>query len=161
KVILANGTNPGLVSGDQDEATLDVEWSGAVARNATVELVIAASTTSSDGVDLAAEYAVNQNVAPVLSVSFGSCEAAMGAAGNQFINALWQQAAAQGISVFVSSGDSGAAGCDDPSETRATGGQEVNGLCSSPYSTCVGGTEFNDRVNPALYWSLGNSNTYG
>jgi pseudomonalisin len=161
KVILATGGNPGLVSGDQDEATLDVEWSGAVARNATIELVIAASTASSDGVDLAAEYAVNQNLAPVLSVSFGSCEAALGAAGNQFLNALWQQAAAQGMSVFVSSGDSGAAGCDDPSETTASGGQAVNGLCSSPYSTCVGGTEFNDTANPALYWSFGNSSTYG
>jgi pseudomonalisin len=161
KVILATGSNPGLVSGDQDEATLDVEWSGAVARNATVELVIAASTASSDGVDLAAEYAVNQNLAPVVSVSFGSCEAALGAAGNQFLNALWQQAAAQGTSVFVSSGDSGAAGCDDPSETTATGGLAVNGLCSSPYSTCLGGTEFNDTANPALYWSSSNSSTYG
>ncbi|HEY7391995.1 MAG TPA: protease pro-enzyme activation domain-containing protein, partial [Bryobacteraceae bacterium] len=161
KVILASGTNPGLVSGDQEEATLDVEWSGAVARNATVELVIAASTASSDGVDLAAAYAVNQNLAPVLSVSFGSCEAAMGAAGNQFFNALWQQAAAQGMSVFVSSGDSGAAGCDSPSETKASGGQGINGLCSPPSTTCVGGTEFNDTANPALYWSFGNSSGYG
>jgi pseudomonalisin len=161
KVILATGSDPGLVSGDQDEATLDVEWSGAVARNASIELVIAASTATADGVDLAAEYAVNQNLAPVLSVSFGNCEAALGAAGNQFLNALWQQAAAQGMSVFVSSGDSGAAGCDDPSETTATGGQAVNGLCSSPYSTCLGGTEFNDTANPALYWSFSNSSTYG
>src|SRR5579875_2341802 len=161
KVILATGTNPGLVSGDQEEATLDVEWSGAVARNATVELVIAGSTAASDGVDLAALYAVNQNLAPVLSVSFGACEAAMGGAGNQFMNALWQQAAAQGMSVFVAAGDSGAAGCDDPSESTATAGQAVNGLCSSPYSTCVGGTEFNDTANPALYWSFGNSSGYG
>ena len=159
--IIVNGTNPGLVSGDVDEATLDVEWSGAVAPNATIELVVSASTASSDGVALSSQYIVNHNLAPVVSSSYGSCEAGMGAAGNQFWNALWQQAAAQGMSVFVAAGDSGAAGCDSPSETVAVDGQAVNGLCSSPYSTCVGGTEFNDTADPSLYWSsTNNSSTF-
>jgi subtilase family serine protease len=69
---------------------------------------------------------------------------------------LWQQAAAQGITVFVSSGDSGAAGCDSASSSRASHGLAVNGLCSTPYSVCVGGTKFND-VNPSLYWSPKNA----
>jgi hypothetical protein len=161
--VIVNGTDPGIVSSDeQGEATLDVEWSGAVARNATVELVVSASTAASDGVALSSQYIVNQNLAPVMSLSFGSCEASMGGAGNQFWNALWQQAAAQGISVFVASGDSGAAGCDSPSSSSASSGQAINGLCSSPYSTCVGGTEFNDTANPALYWSASNgAATYG
>jgi subtilase family serine protease len=153
KIVVAGGTTPGLVPGDQDEATLDVEWAGAVARNATVELVTAASTSVSDGVMLAAQYAVNQNVAPVISLSFDSCESGLGYAGNQFLNALWQQAAAQGISVFVSSGDSGAAACYSPSSSVASGNASVNGLCSSPFSTCVGGTQFSDVANPLLYWS--------
>jgi subtilase family serine protease len=153
KIVIAGGTAPGIVPGDQDEATLDVEWAGAVARNATVELVTAASTSASDGVMLAAQYAVNQNVAPVISLSFDSCESALGYAGNQFMNGLWQQAAAQGISVLVSSGDSGAAACSSPSSSVASGNAAVNGLCSSPFSTCVGGTQFNDVANPLLYWA--------
>ncbi len=65
------------------------------------------------------------------------------------------------MTVFVSAGDSGAAGCDDPSSGTATGGAGVNGLCSSPYSTCVGGTQFADTANPSAYWSASsNSATY-
>jgi hypothetical protein len=73
---------------------------------------------------------------------------------------LWQQAAAQGITVLVSSGDSGAAGCDSPSASSATGGASVNGLCSTPYSTCVGGTQFADAANPSVYWSATNAGNF-
>jgi pseudomonalisin len=158
--IIVNGTDPGIFSsGEETEAVLDVEWSGAVARNATIRFVVSKSTNSTDGVDLSAQYIVNHNLAPVMSTSFGLCEAALGSSGNSFLNSLWQQAAAQGISVFVSSGDSGAAGCDSASASTATHGRAVNGLCSTPYSVCVGGAEFNDRANPSLYWS--SSNTAG
>jgi len=151
--VIVNGPDPGIVSnGEQTEATLDVTWSGAVAKNAAIQFVVSKSTNSSDGVALSAQYIVNHNLAPIVSLSFGNCEAAMGAAGNQFWNALWQQAAAQGMTVFVSSGDSGAAGCDDPS-AAAGSAAGVNGLCSSPYSTCVGGTQFADTANPGAYWS--------
>ncbi|MGA7423433.1 MAG: S53 family peptidase, partial [Candidatus Sulfotelmatobacter sp.] len=85
------------------------------------------------------------------------CEASLGSSGNSFLNSLWQQAAAEGITVFVSSGDSGAAGCDFASASTATHGRAVNGLCSTPYSVCVGGTEFKDLSNPTLYWSPSNS----
>src|SRR5437773_9607669 len=91
----------------ETEADLDVEWSGAVAKGATIKLVVAQSTETSFGVDLAAEYAVDNNLAPILSESFGACELALGTVGNQFYNLLWQQAAAQGITVFVASGDNG------------------------------------------------------
>jgi len=152
-------TNPGLVAGDQDESTLDVEWSGATAPNATVNFVIGVSTATTDGVDLSAQYIVNHATAQVVSASYGSCEQFMGASELSFYNALWQQAASQGMSVFVSSGDSGAAGCDEGSSSlgSVTG---VNGLCSSPYSTCVGGTEFKEGSNPGRYWSATNSATY-
>jgi pseudomonalisin len=134
-----------------------VEWSGAVARSATIKFVVSKSTNSSDGVDLSAQYIVNHNLAPVMSTSFGLCEAALGSSGNSFLNSLWQQAAAQGITVFVSSGDNGAAGCDSASASTATHGRSVNGLCSTPYSVCIGGTEFNDASHPSLYWSSSNS----
>lgn len=158
--VIVNGPDPGVISGGEEgEATLDVEWAGAVARNGAVKFVVSASTNSSDGVALSSQYIVNHNLAPVMSLSFGDCEQAMGTAANQFWNALWQQAAAQGISVFVAAGDSGAAGCDSPSAATATGGPAVNGLCSPPYSTCVGGTQFNDTANPALYWQTTNNAT--
>ena len=156
--IIVNGTDPGIWNSDEEtEADLDVEWSGAVARNATIKFVVSKSTNSSDGVDLSAQYIVNHNLAPVMSTSFGLCEASLGSSGNSFLSSLWQQAAAEGITVFVSSGDSGAAGCDSASASTATHGRAVNGLCSTPYSVCVGGTELNDVSNPMLYWAASNS----
>jgi pseudomonalisin len=156
--IIVNGSDPGIFSsGEETEADLDVEWSGAVARNAAIKFVVSKSTNSSDGVDLSAQYIVNHNLAPVMSTSFGLCEAQLGSSGNGFLNSLWQQAAAEGITVFVSSGDNGAAGCDSASAASATHGRGVNGMCSTPYSVCVGGTEFNDASDPALYWSRSNA----
>ena len=156
--VFASGTDPGIATnGDDLEATLDVEWAGAIAPKAGIELVIAGSTASTDGVDIAAQYAVNHNVASILSVSFGACEAV---ANNSFYNSLWQQAAVQGISVFVSGGDSGVAGCDSSNAASGTG-KGVNGLCSSPYDTCVGGTMFDDTGDPALYWLPANNAVMG
>ncbi len=148
-------TDPGLVAGDQDESTLDVEWSGAVAPGAAVKFVVGASTNTTDGVDLSAQYVVNHTAAQVVSTSYGSCEEYMGTTELAFYNGLWEQAAGEGMSAFVSSGDSGASGCDGGSSTTGSG-QAVNGLCSSPYSTCVGGTEFNEGANDSKYWSSTN-----
>ena len=158
-VILA-GADPGLVALDQDEATLDVEWSGAVAPAAAVKLVVGASAGTTDGVDLSAQYIVNHALAPVVSTSYGSCEQEMGTAELAFYNSLWEQAASQGMSSFVASGDSGAAGCYEGSSAIGSGAS-VNGLCSSPYSTCVGGTEFNEGLNQAKYWAAANPSNYG
>ncbi len=158
KITIVN-TDPGQ-NDDEIEALLDTEWSGAIAPKATVNLVVAASTNTADGIDLSAQYAVNHNAGSVISVSFGACEAAMGIAELSFYHALWQQAAAQGISVFVSSGDSGAAGCD-PGGSSTGKMRGVNGLCSSPYSTCVGGTQFKDTSNPGQYWLPGNNSYLG
>jgi len=152
-------SNPGLLSGDQDESTLDVEWAGAVAPSATVNFVIGASTNTTDGIDLSAQYVVNHASGLVVSTSYGSCEQEMGSSEMSFYNGLWQQAASQGISVFVSSGDAGAAGCYGGSASSASG-TGVNGLCTSPYSTCVGGTEFHEGSNSAQYWSASNSSSY-
>lgn len=151
--VILEGANPGLVSGDQDESTLDVEWSGATAPAASVKFVVAASTSTTDGVDLSAQYIVNHQTATVMSTSYGSCEAFMGSAELSFYNSLWEQAASEGISSFVSSGDSGAAGCNSGSSSSGSMAG-VNGLCSSPYSTCVGGTEFNE--GSGSYWSATN-----
>ncbi len=159
-LVIVDDADPGLVSGDQSESTLDVEWSGAVALAATINLVTAASTATTDGIDLASAYIVNHATAPVVSVSYGSCEREMGAAELAFYNSLWEQAASQGMSVFVASGDAGAAGCQQGNATTGTAAA-VNGLCTSPYATCVGGTGFNEGANLAQYWSAANSSAYG
>jgi hypothetical protein len=154
--VVVNGADPGdLGSGEDGEADLDVEWSGAVAKGATIKFVTSSSTATTDGVDLSAAYAVNNNVAPIITASFGNCESHMGASGRAYYNSVWAQAAGQGISVFVSSGDGGAAGCDAYSATTATGGRAVNGLSSTAYNVAVGGTQFNEGLGN--YWAGSNA----
>jgi hypothetical protein len=155
--VIVNGTDPGIVSGDEAESDLDVEWAGAVAKGATIDFVTSANTNASDGVTLSAEYIVQHATAPVLSLSYGLCEAQAGAS-NSFFKSLWQQAAAEGIAVFVAAGDTGSAGCDAANSTMpASQGFGVNGLASTPYNVAVGGTEFNDTGSPSLYWSSSNN----
>lgn len=158
KFIITN-SDPGVLEGDSTETTLDTEWSGAVAPNAAIDVIVSNSTYA-DGIDLSAQYAVSNNVAPIISLSYGGCEAGMGSSEVAFYNSLWEQAAAEGISVFVAAGDSGAAGCNSGGDSTGSV-KGVNGLCSSPYSTCVGGTEFNDSSNPGQYWNPGNSSVGG
>lgn len=158
--VVLNGPDPGLVSGDETESDLDVQWAGAVAPNAQI-ILVATQTTDTDavaGVDASAVYIVDNNVAPVLSESYGSCEAALTTAGNAFYNSLWQQAAAEGITVLIASGDNGSAGCDDPnSETSAVHGLAVSGFASTPFNISVGGTDFDDKTNPTTYWNATNT----
>ena len=158
-VFVHNGTDPGnLGGGEEGEADLDVQWAGAVAPNATVKFVISKSTSTTDGVDLSAQYIVNNNLASVMSTSFGQCESTMGSSEMSFYNNLWSQAASQGITSFVSSGDSGAAGCSSGSASSGSD-KAVSGLCSTPYNVCVGGTQFADTTNPSLYWASANNST--
>ncbi len=157
-IVVYNGASPGDLGGDEEtEADLDTEWSGATAPGATVYLVVSASTETTDGVDLSAQYIVDNNLAPVMSTSFGSCEAFMNS-DLTFYSNLWSQAATQGITSMVSSGDSGAAGCQTGGDSTGTG-RAVNGLCSTPYDVCVGGTELMDTANPSAYWSSTNNST--
>jgi len=148
--VVIDGNDPGIdginspygANGDSGEAYLDVEFSGAVAPKAQIKLVIADDTALASGLYLAMQRAVYSNLAPVMSVSFGYCELGLGSY-NQFFNSLWEQAAAQGITVMVSSGDSGSAGCDDDnSQYYAVDGQAVSGFASTPYNVAVGGTDF-------------------
>lgn len=157
--IILNGPDPGVV-GDEPEAVLDVSWSGAVARNATIDLVVSATTEVSLGVDLSALYIVDNDVAPVMSESYGECEATLGT-GNDFYSTLWQQAAAEGITVVIAAGDSGSAGCDDfDTEAVASDGLAVSGFASTPYNVAVGGTDFDQTVATAPnYWSATNNPT--
>ena len=154
-VITYDGSDPGYTA-DELEADADAEWSGAAAPGATINLVVSASTETTDGVDLSALYIVDNNIAPIMTVSFGECETSLGVSGVQLYGSLWEQAAAQGISVFVASGDSGAAGCDSPGGT-ASQGLNVNGLASTPFNVAVGGTDFNEYNTWSNYWAASNA----
>jgi uncharacterized protein (TIGR03437 family) len=148
QVLVPNRPNPGIVPGDTDEAALDIEWSGAVARNAAIVYVY------SDDVWQSAMYAVDQNLAPVLSMSYGGCE------GSDIVDlpsfqAIVQQANAQGMTWLAAAGDAGAADCEDPSALTAQNGLAVDVPGSIPEVTSMGGTEFNDQVGS--YWSATNS----
>lgn len=140
--VVIDGQDPGQ-NGAAVESYLDVELSGAVAPKATINLYSSASTTLQAGLNLAALRAVDEDVASVLSTSYGDCEKNIGSAGNQFWAALWEQAAAQGQTSLVSSGDGGSAGCDDFNRNQpAQFGLAVNGFSSTPWNVSVGGTDF-------------------
>ncbi len=163
---IETGTDPGVQSaGNEVEAVLDVEWAGAVAPGAQIDLVVSPSTNTAFGGDTSAQYIVNNNLAAVLSYSYGACELDLGTSGNAFYQQLWSQAASQGITVLVSTGDNGSAGCENPDPNNLTTAQPaatglaVNGVGSTPFNIAVGGTDFNDLSNPTTYWGSTNSTT--
>jgi hypothetical protein len=154
-----NGDDPGFVPGDDVEATLDLTWAAALAPGSTANIVVSQSNFA-DGVDISAAYIVDTDLAPVMSTSFGACEQAMGPVGTDFYYWLWAQAAAEGITSVVSSGDNGGAGCDNPNAGLfAQQGFAVSGLASTPFNVAVGGTQFDDIANPSQYWSQTNDPT--
>ncbi len=142
--ILYDGNQANLdPNANETEAILDTEISGGVAPGANVVYYGAGDTEFQSGLFLAIYRAIDDNKVDILSVSYGACEAALGASGNAQVLNAWEQAAAQGITVTVSTGDSGSAGCDNPNtETAATKGLAVNALASTPYNVAVGGTDF-------------------
>ena len=156
-------TNPGDVAGNDGEAELDVEYAGAAAPGATLELVSCKDTSTTFGGLVAMEDLLEAGNAPTIwSVSYGECEAENGATQNAAYSSTYESAAAEGISVFVSAGDEGAASCD-ADESNATHGIGVSGFASTPYNVAVGGTDFGDTYagTSGTYWSSTNSSTYG
>jgi subtilase family serine protease len=148
---------------DQLEATLDVLRAGSVAPGANILLVVDTSASGDIGAD--AKYLVDTTPLPaqVMSISFGECESTAGPSGVNFWDPIFSQAAGEGISVYVSSGDAGASGCDTAfaAPPASPSPNSPNYICSSSWATCVGGTEFNDTASPSTYWSANNNTTLG
>ena len=157
--VIVNGPDPGdLGGGEEAEAVLDSTWSAAAAPSAPLFLVVSQTTATTDGVDLSEMYIIDNNLADVMTESFGTCEADLTSAEAAGVSSLAQQAATQGIAYVVSAGDSGSAGCDNPrTETVASQPPSVNVLASTPYTVAVGGTMFNEGGNPSTYWSPTNN----
>lgn len=159
---------PGVLASDIGEADLDVEWAGAVARNATI-VYVNAGTAPSMGVFDSMAYAINNQItvgsttqfAPVLSISYGACEAFWTTSDLNSFTALFQQANAQGQTVVGPSGDSGAGDCESFTSTSATHGLAVDFPSSSAFVTAVGGTQFDEGGTPSQYWSSANNSFNG
>lgn len=160
--MVLDGPDPGDLGGSEEvEAVLDTSWSGAVAPGAFVSLVVSASTEATDGIDLSELYIIDNNLGAIMTESFGICEANATSAQAHAVSQLAEQAAAQGITYIVSTGDTGSAGCDNLGETQATGPVSVNLLAATPFNVAVGGTEFNEHGDDSLYWSTTNSQGSG
>jgi Pro-kumamolisin, activation domain/Bacterial Ig-like domain (group 3) len=157
--VIVNGPDPGDLGGvEETEAVLDTTWAGTVAPTAWLALVISKSTATTDGIDLSELYIIDNNLADVMSESFGDCEANFTNTEAAGIASLAQQAAAQGITYVVAAGDSGSAGCDNPhTATQASHAASVNMLASTPYTVAVGGTMFNENGHDSTYWSSTNA----
>src|SRR3984957_7417919 len=148
------------------EGYIDAEWAGATAPDATIDFVTCADSGVTSGTDLAAGYIV-QDAAhakqdSVLNSSYGYCEQDPQSESNQFYVQLWQQAAAEGITVVVAAGDAGGAECDEPIRfTYVNHGLGVSGEASTPFNIAAGGTDFSDVFSgtTANYWSATNSST--
>ena len=149
-ILVPGSANPGITSGDEGEADLDLEWAGATAPNATVLYVYSTNVFTS------ANYAVSQALAPVMTLSYGFCE--QNISGNPETSSaafrtVAQQANTEGITYLASSGDSGSADCDPDSAPVAKSGLSVNMPASIPEVTGVGGTEFNEGALTSKYWN--------
>ncbi|MFZ0737803.1 MAG: protease pro-enzyme activation domain-containing protein [Candidatus Acidiferrales bacterium] len=160
-----NCSNPGVaVGGNDGEAIIDAEYASAAAPSAAIEVASCADTISTFGGLIALQNLLNETSTPpaVVSISYGECEAENGAAANSTYNTTYQQAVTEGVSVFVSTGDEGAASCD-AKRTIATHGIGVSGFASTPYNVAVGGTDFGDTVTgtTSTYWSATNESNYG
>jgi subtilase family serine protease len=166
----ANNCSLPVVNSSDDEAAIDVEYSSAAAPSATIELASCSDTTTFGGF-IALQNLVNASSPPaIISLSLGYCEAGNGAGSNASINSVYQQAASEGVSVYVSAGDEGAASCDagdtpvGPDQiTSAKFGIGVSAWASTIYNVAVGGTDFSDTFagTNSTYWNSTNTSTFG
>ncbi|MGB7763287.1 MAG: protease pro-enzyme activation domain-containing protein [Bryobacteraceae bacterium] len=142
-----NGGSPGFSPGDELESDLDIEWSGAVAPDANIIFVYSGDVFTSS------QYAIAENLAPVLSMSYGGCEQA-DFADLDTMRGNVQQAVAEGVTMLAAAGDTAAADCDS-GDTVAQAGLAVDAPGSIPEVVSMGGTEFTGDEGPGIYWRNG------
>jgi uncharacterized protein (TIGR03437 family) len=146
-LLVPGSKNPGIqsASGDLAESDVDLEWSGAVARNAAIVFVYSTDVMES------VQYAIDEKIAPVVAVTYGACEPETPAAESDAFRQWALQANAQGITWLAASGDDGAADCADSQNP----GLSVDLPGSVPEVTSVGGTEFVE--GSGSFWSRSNN----
>ena len=157
----SNCANPGVNANDV-EATLDAEWASAAAPNATIMVASCADTATTTGIFLATQTLVNGAAPPpIISISYGICEAMDTAADKTAFNSLYQMAAARGISVFVATGDNGPSDCGSGNGTKY--GIGINAWAATQYNVAVGGTDFSDSFSKtgSTYWGSSTALPWG
>jgi subtilase family serine protease len=158
-------TDPGD-NGDDSEASLDVEWASATAPNASIVLASCKGQNSTSPTVFGGFIALqnmlsNPSPIPIVSVSYGESEETTGAAGNLYVNNLFQTGVLEGVSIFVSSGDEGASSTD-ANAARASHGINITGWGGTPYNISVGGTDFEDTYlgTTSSYWNSTNASDF-
>jgi hypothetical protein len=155
-------TLAGKTADDTSEPTLDVEWAGAAAPGATIQLASCANVNDTngnlafDGLVVSIRNLVDSASPPnIISFSYATCEQDIIGSNASDINEVWTQAAAEGIAVIVGTGDVGGATCAVTNQW-ATRGRSVNGFAASPHVVAVGGTEFSDEYKNVVsqYWDV-------
>ena len=159
-----NGTT--FSAGDEGESDLDLEWSSAMAPGASIFLVYVGSDTS-QSVFNSIQYAVDQKIGNIISISYGACETELTPTEESALEATLSQGATQGQTIVSASGDDGSTSCfvENPPQTGdpSLAIQEalaVSYPASSAYVTGVGGTEVSaadDLSTNSTYWDAQSS----
>jgi subtilase family serine protease len=164
QIIVLPATTSTRCTGDEGESDLDLEWSGGIAKNATIIFINAGlssgdTCTNRNGKNVwdSLDYAVQNNIAPFISTSYGFCESGVGSAFANQVQTWAHQANSQGQTIVSASGDSGAADCDGQ-VTSATKGLAVDVPSSIPEVTGMGGSEFNGDLGGTLSGTAPNTN---
>lgn len=164
-VLVPNTGSSEIVSGDEAESDLDLEYTSGIAKGAKIYFVYTGNSSNSSGVFDSLEYAIDNRLGTVISVSYGSCEA-YGWSTTEIASyeTALAEGAAQGQSIIVSSGDDGAEGCyylyeDSGSQYSSYASKlSVSYPASSAYATAVGGTEFSSaNSTSSTYWNSASS----
>jgi subtilase family serine protease len=162
-LVPGTGDSTVVADGDEGESDLDVEWSGALAPGANIVFVYTGSNNAF-GVFDSVQYAVDELIAPIISLSYASCETELTTSSLGVLDAIMQQAATQGQSIITASGDQGSTACSG--DTHLTTAQQeavaVNYPASSAYVTGMGGTEItsaNSTSTNTTYWTGGSSSS--
>ena len=160
-------TDPGLVTNQEFEATIDAEWANATAPSANL-IFMSCDESPDSGIFSSLQAVIDNNLADTMSVSYGSSELTYPSGNYTFQDGLWEQAAAQGQTIVISTGDSGSDDKDQNTTGTATSGINVSALSASPLVTAAGGTDFQDYYDAneggspqSTYWSSTNSAYYG
>ncbi len=139
--VLVDGFN-GAAGAGAIEVDLDIEVVAAMAPQASQLIYEGPNTTQ--GVNDTYNQIVTDDKAQVMTASWGECEAQSGTSELQTLDSIFQQGAAEGISMFAAAGDSGAYDCGDTN-------LGVDSPASDPYITGVGGT--NLQLSSGVYGS--------
>jgi pseudomonalisin len=159
--LVPNSGTSTVVTGDVGESSLDLEWAEGIAKGASETFVYVGNSNTTSVFD-AFLYAIDNNIAPVISMSYGNCEQNLPSSFLTMLQQETQKANLQGQTISAASGDFGVADCDSSSKLPAQGGIAVDVPGALPYVTSVGGTSFSGDLNsPGTYWSATNNGNNG